>query len=316
MGVRTVLMAAVVCLVVVACGGDSSGDTTETEPVQETDDTTGTEAVVASGDVSAVVTVGGESWELPNVACVVRTNSFELIAAEGIIGASSGPTVSVRVEGDPLDTEAGTAEVAFFSGPMTAPDVAWTSSTGIGDAAVSTDGSRVTMTGLFDDALTDSVETVEGAVDADCGEMPEVPVVTTTMPPDYSVDGTVTVGGETFSFTYAPEAGGICDRPGNDGRVATRGWLVDDPSREVTFTYGLPEATPDGEAHLQLIIHDAEGQQLWYSAVGFIPGSSTGSVDMLAKEGDTVSASGTLLRSGSNPEELAEFTLEATCNQQ
>lgn len=309
------MLAAVVCLVVAACGGGSAGDTTETEPVQENGDSTGTEAVGAGGDVSAAVTVGGESWELPNVACVVRTNSFELIAAEGIIGVSSGPTVSLKVDGDPLDTEAGNAEVAFFSGPLTDPDIAWTSSTGIGDAVVSTDGSRVTMTGLFDDALTDSVEAVEGAVDADCGEMPEVPVVTTTLPPDYSVDGTVTVGGETFSFTYDPEAGGICDRPGNEGRVATRGWLVDDPSREVTFTYGLPEATSDGEPHLQLIIYDADGQQLWYSAVGFISGSSTGSVDSLTKEGDTVNASGTLLRSGSNPEELAEFTVEATCSQ-
>lgn len=304
-------------LLLAACGG---GQETGSKSPQEDGASSASGDGETSGDdgsggsASATVTIDGQTWELPNVACRVTAGSFDFLAAEGIIGASSGPTLAVNVVGDPETTEGGVAEVVFFSGPLTDPDLSWRASTDIGNAVVRLDGSRMTVEGLYDDGLTATIEKVEGSIEGDCGQMPEVPEVTATLPPDYEVDGEISVGGDTFQFTYDPEAGGRCGFPGNEGRVSSTGFLVGEPGRSVTFTYGLPEATTDGEAHMQLIIDGPDGQQLWYSAVGFFAGSSTGSVETLSQEGTTVTATGTLLRSGSDPEELAEFSIEATCD--
>lgn len=308
---RPLYAALTLALVLAACGGGSG--TGEGDPDDSSEASTDDGVEVAGDDVSATVSIDGETWNLPNVACVVNVQSFDLIAAEGIIGVGSGPTVAVNVAGDPTDTEAGEAEIVFFEGALTSPDFLWRTTSDVGNAVVRIEGSRVIVSGLFDDGLTESTEEVEGTVEADCGEMPEVPVVTTTLPPNYEAHGFLTIGGENFDFTYDPEAGGRCGGSGNDGRVTADGFLVADPTAQVVFTYGLPAATPDSEADLQLIVYGSDGNQLWYSAVGLISGSDVGAIETLEQQGDTVVATGTLQKSGSDPEELADFSLQATC---
>lgn len=122
--------------------------------------------------------------------------------------------------------------------------------------------------------------------------------------------GFVTVDGTTFNFSF--DEPGRCGSVAEEGRVVAQGFLVDDPTRQVAFTYGLPEDTPDSRPHMQIVLYDENGQQLWYSAVGF-GSTDVGSVDSIAKSGNTVTMSGQL--SSVADQSLSEFTAEATCDQ-
>jgi predicted small secreted protein len=121
-------------------------------------------------------------------------------------------------------------------------------------------------------------------------------------------DGYVEVDGTVFEFSFDPP--GRCGIDAGDGTVVAQGFMVDDPSRQVAFTYALAENSSDGEDWLQIVLYDASGNQLWYSAVGFTS-DPVGSVTSLEENGDTVTASGELLSQLDGT--LAEFTAEATC---
>lgn len=122
--------------------------------------------------------------------------------------------------------------------------------------------------------------------------------------------GFVMVDGTTFNFSF--DQPGRCGTVAEEGRVVAQGFLVDDPTRQVAFTYGLPEDTPDGRPHMQIVLYDENGQQLWYSAVGF-GSTDVGSVDSIAKSGNTVTMSGQL--SFVADQSLGDFTAEVTCDQ-
>lgn len=122
--------------------------------------------------------------------------------------------------------------------------------------------------------------------------------------------GFVTVDGTTYDFSF--DDPGRCGIPAEEGVIVGQGRFVDDPQRQVIFTYGLAEDTEDGEPLMQIIVYDEEGQQLWYSSVGY-GSDDVGSIGDLAKSGDTVTVSGQLSFSADGT--LADFTAEATCDQ-
>jgi hypothetical protein len=122
--------------------------------------------------------------------------------------------------------------------------------------------------------------------------------------------GFVTVDGTTFNFSF--DSPGRCGVAVEEGKIAAQGFLVDDPTRQVVFTYGLPEDTPDGRPHMQIVLYDENGEQLWYSAVGY-GGDDVGSISSLAKSGNTVTMSGQL--SSVADQSIGDFTAEATCDQ-
>lgn len=269
------------------------------------------------GEVVATVTIGGETWELTNLACLPGVGSLQLAASTGLIGVNlSAPTLQVTVNGDWEGTSGGeitSTEIVFFEGVGSEEAISFRSTGDDGNAQVVVDGSRVSGSGSFDDVQTEgSAESEEGVFEASCPEELEAPEVVTTTIPDYEAHGSVTVGGETFVFTYdAP--GGRCGYESNAGRVGSSGYLVDDPTREVVLTYATAEMSDSGEESLQLIVYGPGNEQLWYSAIGF-GGGGTGTIESMTVDGDTLRITGTLLRSGSNPEEFEDFTAEATCN--
>jgi hypothetical protein len=125
-----------------------------------------------------------------------------------------------------------------------------------------------------------------------------------------SQHGFVTVDGTTFNFSF--DSPGRCGLAVEEGKIAAQGFLVDDPTRQVVFTYGLPEDTPDSRPHMQIVLYDENGEQLWYSAVGY-GSDDVGSISSLAKSGNTVTMSGQL--SSVADQSLGDFTAEATCDQ-
>ncbi len=123
-------------------------------------------------------------------------------------------------------------------------------------------------------------------------------------------DGFVTVEGTTYAFTY--DNLGRCGADGGNGSIVSFGNLIDDSTRQVTFTYGLAEETTTGEAIMQVIVMGEGGAtQLYYSAVGF--GSDRGSVDTITRDGNTVRITGQLERVADQA--LVDFEAEATCDQ-
>lgn len=121
-------------------------------------------------------------------------------------------------------------------------------------------------------------------------------------------DGYVEVDGTLFEFSFDPP--GRCGLDSGDGVIGAQGFMIDDPTRQVAFTYALAENSPDGEDVLQIVLYDESGQQLWYSAVGFTA-DPVGSISSLEENGDTVTASGQLVHQPDGS--LADFTAEATC---
>ncbi len=126
-----------------------------------------------------------------------------------------------------------------------------------------------------------------------------------------SQDGFVTVEGTTYEFTY--DNNGRCGAEVGDGSVVSFGNVIGEPSRQVTFTYGLADETDSGEAIMQVIVL-AEGgaTQQYYSAVGF-GGKMIGSIDSITRNGDTVRINGELQRVVDQV--LVPFEAEATCDQ-
>jgi hypothetical protein len=311
---RITVFASIVVLLAACGGGSDVSPDGAGAPAVDTGKDTGSGD--SGGDVLAAMQVAGDKWEMTNVACIAGVDSLDFVASDGMIGVSGDVTMTVKVIGDWSGNSGGQIEsvdISLVEGPLLSPDRAWQSTLDVGAASVSADGRRIHGDGMFDDLLTQGeVEAERGSFDGECPEDLVEPEVVATTIPDYPVDGAVTVGGETFSFTYeAP--GGMCGQDAGDGKFASRGFLVDDPTRQLVFTYGLPEATPDGSSVLQIVIYAPDGSQLWYSSVGY--GFDVGTVDSLTQNGNTVTATGTLQRSGSSPEEYAEFTGEATCNQ-
>jgi hypothetical protein len=123
--------------------------------------------------------------------------------------------------------------------------------------------------------------------------------------------GFVEVDGTTFTFTY-DYPGQMCGIDTVQGRVTATGVLVDNPNMNVTITYALGEWMEDGNPVLQIIVDDGNGDQLWYSAVGFTP-TPAGSIDSLTVDGSAVHATGTLQTWEGDTERLAQFSAEATC---
>ncbi len=304
-------------LLVASCGGGSGvGPSDDGSAGQDgdasVDDAGGGEE--AGGGAPASLTVGGDRWEFDNLVCIAGPASLDVVASQGLIGVSTEPTVAIKVVGDWEGTEDGeiqSVDIGMFEGPLTNPDTAWSSTLEVGGASFEVDGNRLVGEGLFDDGLTPgTTEEVEGTFEAVCEEPIEAPPQTTTTLPDFTESGSVTVGGETFLFTY--DSPGRCGGDAGDGKVSATGVLVDDPTRQVVFTYATAEMSADGEPALQLIIYGPDGQQQWYSAVGYF-GDGVGSVETMTGDANSVEVTGTLQRSGT--EELAPFSAEATCGQ-
>lgn len=311
-----------VAVLAVSCGGtDGSNDQPSGQDPQESGDQDPQESGgVASdnggsaGDANASFAVGGDRWDFVNFVCFAGSESLDFAASQGLIGVSTEPTIVIKVIGDWAGTHGGeiqTTEITMFDGALTDPTTAWSSSLDTGGATVSVDGSRVTAEGLFDDTLTaGTTEAVEGIFEGDCGEPIEAPPVTTTTLPDFTESGMVSVGGETYVFTY--DSPGRCGGDAGDGKVSATGVLVDDPTRQVVFTYATAEMSTDGEPAMQLIIYGPEGDQLWYSAVGYF-GDGVGTIESMTGDANSVMVTGTLQRSSTA--EFAPFTAEATCDQ-
>lgn len=270
--------------------------------------------------MAATVRIGDETWELPNVACRSRTDGsspFSLAASIGLIGLGLSELslyVDIRDDdGEGRQTGDGVVhQVALTEGPLTAPTLSRLGASDSGEMTITIDGPRVTATGTYDDRLTaDVVEAVPGTVEAECGTTIADVATPATSEAPVAADGWVTVDGTTFEFTFGDPP--RCGIAGNDGRIVAHGQLVDDRDRGVTFTYATADATSSGNPAMQIIIEDAAGGQLWFSAVGFSPDSGRGSIDSIVVEGDTVSLSGNLT-SGSDGSVLAEFTAQATCD--
>lgn len=322
---RGIAAVAAIALLAASCGGGNATDGDSSEEDRDTSGDvevgsgdTGDEVSVDSGgsegDAAASFTVGGDRWEFENLVCITGPTSLDVLASQGLIGVSTDPTVVVKILGDWAGTGDGqiqTFDFTMFEGPLTAPDTSWSASLDGGEPSFDVDGNRFTAEGLFDDGLTPgTTEAVEGRFEATCPDPIEAPPVTTTTLPDLAESGSVTVGGETFVFTFDPP--GRCGSDAGDGKVANIGVLVDDPTRQVVFTYATAEMSTDGEPALQLIIYDADGNQMWYSAVGYF-GDGVGSIESITGDANSVTVSGELQRSGT--EQLAPFTAEATCTQ-
>lgn len=322
---RNIAAVAAVALLAVSCGGgdatdgDASGQDRDTSGDVEVDSGgAGENVAVGSGDsggeADASFAVGGDRWEFENLACIAGPTSLDVLASQGLIGVSTDPTVVIKILGDWAGTGDGqiqTFDFTMFEGPLTSPDTSWSASLDGGEPSFEVDGNRFTAQAKFDDGLTPgTTEAVEGAFEVTCPDLIEAPPATTTTLPDFTESGFVTVGGETFVFTFDPP--GRCGSDSGDGKVGATGVLVDDPTRQVVFTYATAEMSTDGEPALQLIIYDADGNQMWYSAVGYF-GDGVGSIESITGDANSVMVSGELQRSGT--EELAPFTAEATCNQ-
>lgn len=273
-------------------------------------------ATTIGGTTGATITIGDAAWQLPTVACIWDSEGMPLAlaAADGVIGLDlSKPQLAVRILDQTgagrLEGDGVAYEVMLRAGDFGTATLAWSSTTDFGGAVIHVDGSRVTAEGRFDDEVTADVESVEGSMEADCGtERPPLSVAPETPAPD--ADGTVTVDGTAFAFTFGTPP--QCGIPGTDGRVVGYARLVDDPSRQVAVTYGLAEETSSGDPALQIVIYAADGSQLWYSAVG-ITGTDIGSIESIVREGDTVTIEGTLAR-GEDPSVTASFNAVVTCS--
>lgn len=301
-------------VVLVACAG---GDVEPDQDVPSTDaaPTSSDEGERDEvGDVVARLQIGEMVWEFDSVVCITGTEpSLSILAPTDNVLDLSEPHVVINVS-DPSGEGKFTGEGLFNdlsiraveSGDLT---LDWRSTSDHGAATVRVDGSRVNADGLFYDDLTPDVdEAIAGSIEVDCGDEIVASVAAATEP-EPETDGFVTVGGETFPFTYgSPPQCGIV---GTDGRIVSYGQLIEDPIRQVVFTYGLAENTSSGSPSMQIIIYGPDGGQLWYSQVGF-GGGDTGSVDSISVDGATVAITGTLV-DGSDNSVFAPFTAEATC---
>ncbi len=296
--------------VVVACASGSAD-----RPAQGAGATP--DPVIGGAGAGAIVHIADETWSLPTIACIWGggTNPLTLAAAEGMIGLDlSKPHLTLRITDDSgagrYAGEGVVYEVQFTTGALSESAVSRTATSVGGELTVSVAGSRVTAQGMFDDEMTnDVVETFPGSVDADCGQ--EAPPVTASTPtPMVAADGTITVDGTAFEFTFGSPP--RCGIDGGDGHVVGSGHLVDDPNSQVSLSYALAADTPSGEPAMQIVIGSADGTQLWYSAVGYGM-DDIGSVKSIAVDGDTVTISGTLA-DGLDHTKLSSFTAQATCH--
>ena len=318
---RNVVVVALIALVTASCGGDDSGRGTD-EPADglSGEDSGGAQDVSddagdSSGDATASFSVGGDSWNFDNLVCIAGPSSLDVIASQGMIGVSTDPTVVIKIVGDWEGTGDGqihTFDFSMFEGPIASPDTSWLTAPHTDASSFDVDGNRFTARGVFDDGLTaGEIEEVEGEFRVRCPEPIVAPPTTTTTLPDLTESGSVTVGDQTYVFTYdAPY--GSCGNEANEGRIANRGALVDDTSSQVTLTYATAEMSASGDPALQLIIYGPDGQQQWYSAVGFF-GDGVGSIESISGDATSVTISGELQRSGT--QELVPFTAESTCDQ-
>lgn len=124
-------------------------------------------------------------------------------------------------------------------------------------------------------------------------------------------DGFVTVEGTTYAFTY--DNFGRCGVEADAGSIVSFGNLVDDLDRQVTFTYGLPEEMDSGEPLMQVIVMSEDGQQMYYSAVGYPGLDPVGAVESIERDGATVRITGQLRKVAD--QSLVDFEGEATCDQ-
>lgn len=121
--------------------------------------------------------------------------------------------------------------------------------------------------------------------------------------------GWVTVAGTTYEFTFGDPP--RCNIPDDEGRLNGSGRGVGEENVQVTFSYATAEMSTSGDPSMQIVIN-VDGEQLWYSAVGFFD-TDRGSIGSITVEGDTVMISGTL-EDGTDDSISAAFTAEATCD--
>ncbi len=198
MSKRLIALLTVLVLVVAACGGgddagDASGDdgsaeTTTTassgdggsgEPSAET--TTTAASSGASGNGSATLVVGDQTYEFDNYYCFqgsANTGNDRVSFSSGALGEIDGVRVQLDAsiqdtnEGDAMDG-AGTIQSVSLNDieDFENPSVSWAAVTGfIGDPAwvIEYDGSTVHAEALFDDGRTDELEEIPGTLDATC----------------------------------------------------------------------------------------------------------------------------------------------------
>ncbi len=190
-----VLGACIVGLSLAACGSDDSGDGTSTatspddamsEEMTSESPTPESDGGGSAAQGGATLTIGGETWEFTSFRCAFgheNTQSDVYSFSSDARGQhSTGANVQFQVdvrddtgqgryEGDGVVYEIHVTDISDFTNPA----VKWESSNGAllgmadGKTVVTIDGDSVTATGLFDDGLTDDVESVEGTVEATCG---------------------------------------------------------------------------------------------------------------------------------------------------
>jgi hypothetical protein len=314
-GLRSLTMA-LVTVALAACGGGGA-ETTSNQVVSTTGatDTPSGQAEPGDGrDALVTATIGDMSWEFDSVACITGSELHTLsVAAPPNAFDLSKPHLVINVD-DPAGEGLSSAENLVSDVSIRAADsmtltLNWRSTSDHGGVTVDVEGRLVTAEGLFDDETTAEIdESLPGSIEVDCGEEIVVPAQAAAEP-EPTADGFVTVGGETFSFTYGSPP--QCGLAGTDGRVVSYGRLTTDPSRQVVLTYGLAENTSNGSPSMQIIIYGADNQQLWFSQVGF-GGGDIGSIESIELNGNTVAVTGNLA-DGSDTSVLAPFTAEATC---
>lgn len=178
-------------------GAEEPADTTTPagDPAAPVDTTTAAAGGGGGGQTVAVLTIGDETWEFTSYLCAFgheATQSDLYSFSSGSFGEhSSGARVQFladirdetgqgRYEGDGVIYDISLDDIDDFENPS----VRWSSTSDeadpqlvelgaappSGEAVIDIDGDRITVTGLFDDGLTDDYESVPGSLDATCTE--------------------------------------------------------------------------------------------------------------------------------------------------
>ena len=176
----------------VACSGSdsgNSGDSTNAVPdtsgqgenASPADDSGDQGAATAGGSGQAILTVGDNTWTFDGPYCAFGTDQTQnerVSFSGGAFGKVEGhraqldatiqdPQKQGRYEGDGIIYSVSLNDVEDFENPV----VGWSSVRGLvgsADTEFTIDGKHVTVSGAFDNELTDKVESVSGTLDLTC----------------------------------------------------------------------------------------------------------------------------------------------------
>ena len=185
--VTRILFLVVLGTALAACGDDDDDAPAAAQATQTAATSTESAATPAGGgggaqnSGSATLIIGGETWEFDSFSCAfghdaTQSNIFSFSSdSRGV--HSTGARVQMqaniedetgqgRFDGDGVIYEVFIDDIDDFENPS----VSWRSFSGSGGETVITiDGDNLTAEGLFDDGLTDALETVPGTLAATCG---------------------------------------------------------------------------------------------------------------------------------------------------